>query len=188
MFGFGRREIPSTLDGTGIDVGHAGGLPGEIHIENFFVAISYSGSTGSAGAHFLAGSAAVCNSLHIIELNLSILQRLNDDVEVSDSERCARDLKNIGAQVCDLLLYVDVCSLHQCHYSNERCHAHGQTEHRQRGAELMRAQRAEGFGQVVADGEHEMGGAVQSYQRPSCCVELDPSAKATLKPLDHGCW
>ena len=53
----------------------------------------------------------------------------------------ARDAEDVGAEVGDLLLDVEVGALHQGHHGDQRGDAHGQAEHRQRRAQLVRADR-----------------------------------------------
>ena len=45
-------------------------------------------------------------------LDVLVLERLDDDAEIVDGERRARDPEDIGAQVGDLLLDVEVGALH----------------------------------------------------------------------------
>jgi len=52
---------------------------------------------------------ASANGAHVLELNLLELQRLDDDVEIGHCEGSARDLKDVCAEIGDLLFDVDVC-------------------------------------------------------------------------------
>ena len=47
------------------------------------------------GANFFAAGASVGNRLHVVEFDFAILQSLDDDVEVGDRERRARNLEDV---------------------------------------------------------------------------------------------
>jgi len=159
VLGLRRREIAAAFDSARVDVGHARGLAGEIHVGHFFVAKPHADGAADAGANLGACGAAISDGLHVVELNLPVLQSLDDDVEVSDGEGSAGDLKDVGAQVGDFLLNIDVRALNQGHDRDQRGHAHGQPQHSERGTQFVGAQGVETFGQIVADGEHRRGEA-----------------------------
>ena len=62
--------------------------------------------------------------------------------------------EDVGAQVGDLLLDVEVRALHQRHHGHQRSHAHGQPEHRQRRAELVRTEGIDSDPQIVSQAHH----------------------------------
>ena len=154
MFCFGRSEVAATLNGSRVDVDHRGRVPGEADVGDLLVAVaSAHGGAGGRPDFFTAG-APVSDRLHVIEFDFAVLEGLDDDVEVSDCERSAGNLKDVRAQVGDLLLHVNVRSLHNRHHGNQRGHAHGESEHGEGGAQLVGAQGAQALGQIVANGEH----------------------------------
>src|SRR4029077_10155589 len=90
-FRFGGSEVPAVIDSAGVDIDHVGGLTVEVHILGFAVKIARlnASRSGSACSHFPARSALLRDCLHVVELNLPVLQRLDDDVEVGYGERSA---------------------------------------------------------------------------------------------------
>ena len=99
VFGFGWGEVAAELDGARVNVGHSCRLTGEVNVLHLVVAISCADGSAGAGPDLFAGGAFIGYGPHVVELNLLILQRLDDDVEVGHRERSARDLKDIGAEV-----------------------------------------------------------------------------------------
>src|ERR1700730_11436274 len=157
MLGFRGREVAAKLYGARVNIRHARRLPVEINVGHLFVAVSRVHASAAGGSNFWASGAAFGNGAHVLKLNLLELQRLDDDVEIGHCEGSARDLKDIGAEIGDLLFNVDVCPLHDGHDRDERGHAHRQPQHGERGAQLVRAQGAEALHKIVARGEHRFG-------------------------------
>src|SRR5713226_5716877 len=157
VLGFRCREVAAKLYGARVNIRHARRLSVEVHVRHLFVAVSSVHDAAGGGAHVLASGAAFGNGAHVLELNLFELQRLDDDVEIGHCEGSARDLKDVCAKVGDLLFNVDVCPLHDSHDRDERGHTHGQPQHRERGAQLVRAQGAEALHKIVTRGEHRFG-------------------------------
>ena len=63
----------------------------------------------------------------------------------------AADAEDVGAEVGDLLLDVEVGALHEGHDGDQRGDPHGQAEHRERGAEFVRANGVGREREVVAE-------------------------------------
>src|SRR5579863_3735443 len=99
MFGFGGNKVTAAFDGAGINIRHGRGLTGEIYIGHLSVAVAHADRSAGAGADFIACGASVGDGLHVVELNLPVFQRLDNDVEVSHCEGSASDLKNVSAQI-----------------------------------------------------------------------------------------
>ncbi len=130
MLGFRCREVAAKLYGTRVNIRHARRLPVEVHVGHLFVAVSRVHASAGGGANFLASGAGFGNGAHVLELNLLELQRLDDDVEIGHCEGSARDLKDVCAEIGDLLFDVDVCPLHDSHDRDECGHSHRQSQHR----------------------------------------------------------
>ena len=118
-------------------------MAGEADVRHFFVAVSCPDGGTRGGANFLAGAASVGNGAHVVDVYFFELEGFDDDVEIGDGEGRARNLEDIGAEVGDFLLDVEVGALDEGHDGDQRGHAHGEPEHGERGAELVGAQGAE---------------------------------------------
>ena len=129
-------------------------MSGKADVGHFLVTVASAHGGPGGGANFFAAGASLGDRLHVVEFDFSVLQCLDDDVEVSHREWRAGNLKDVRAEVGDLLLHVDVGSLHDGHDGDECGHAHGEAEHGERGAQFVGAQGAEALGQIVANGEH----------------------------------
>src|SRR5215472_6965861 len=121
-----------------IDTGHVGGLAVEVHVGRFFILVSRSYRSAGRGAHLVASRASFLDCPHVIHINLFVLERLDDDVEVRDREWRARDLEHVGSQVRDFVLHIQVRSLDDGHHRDERRHPHRQPQHGQRRPQLVR--------------------------------------------------
>src|SRR5882762_10362573 len=111
MLGFRCREVAAKLYSARVNIRHAWRLPIEIHVRYLFVAVSRVHAAAGRGANLLAGGAAFGDGAHVLELNLLVLERLDDDVEVRHRKRCACDLKHVCGEVGDLLFDVNVGAL-----------------------------------------------------------------------------
>jgi hypothetical protein len=88
----------------------------------------------------LASPASLGHRGHVFQFKFLELQRSDDDVEVRHGKRRASDLEHVRAQVGDLLLNIKVCTLHDGHDRDERCHTHRQSQDCERGSQLVPAQ------------------------------------------------
>src|SRR5207244_3753609 len=169
VLSFHSREVAAKLYGARVNIRHARRLPVEVHVGHLFVAVSRVHAAAGGGADLLASGAAFGNGAHVLELNLLELQRLDNDVEIGHREGSARDLKDIGAQVGDLLLDVDVCALHDGHDRDECGHTHRQPQHGERGAQFVRAQGTQALPEIVTESEHGLKGtaihSIKSFGR-----------------------
>ncbi len=143
---FGRSEVAAELHRTRVNIRHVCSLSGEAHVRHFFVAVSRPDSGTDGGANFLAGWATVGYGAHIIHVYFFELEGLDDDIEIGDGKGRARNLEDVGAEVCDFLLDVQVGALDEGHHGDQRSYTHGESEHGERGAELVGAQGVEAFG------------------------------------------
>ena len=159
MFGLGRSEIAAQLDRACVNIRHACRLAGEVHVLHLFVAGSCPDRGACSGAHICAGRTSFGDGAHVVELNLFVLERLDDDVEVRHRERRSGDLKNVRAEIGDLLFHIEVRALHDGHDRNEGGHTHRQPKHGERGSQFVSAQRADALRKIVTNGEHGAGKA-----------------------------
>ncbi len=137
------REVAAKFDDARVNVRHIRRLPVETHVSHLFVTVSCVHAAAGGGTHLCARRASLGYRAHVVHLNLFVLQRFDDDVEVGHREGCSRDLKDVCAEVGDLLLNIEVRALHDGHHRDQGGHAHRQPQHRKRRAQLMRAQGAQ---------------------------------------------
>ena len=77
--------------------------------------------------------------LHIVGVEEAVALRLGEGDEIGDGEGNAPDAENVGAEIGDLLLDVQVGALHQRHHGDQGSDPHGEAEDGQRRAELVGA-------------------------------------------------
>ena len=143
MFSFRGSEISTEFDRARVNVRHARRLAGETHVWHLFVAVPGPRCSTRGGTNHFARRASHRYRAYFFHLDLLVLQRFDDDVEVGHRKRRSRNLKNIRAQVGDFLFHVDVRALHDGHHRDQCGYAHRQSQHGERGAQLVRAQGAE---------------------------------------------
>ena len=76
-------------------------------------------------------------SLHIVQVKETVALGFADGEEIGHGKRDATDAENVGAEVRNLLLDVQVRALHERHHGDQGRDAHGQPEDREGGAELV---------------------------------------------------
>ena len=96
--------------------------------------------------------------------------RFDVEREIGDSEGHARDAEDVRAQVGEFLLHVDVRALHQRHHGDERGHAHGESEDRQRDTQFMRPDGVGGYGEIVGKRQHH------GITQPPCTTSCPPES------------
>ncbi len=150
-------EVAAGIDRAGIDDGHRGRVAEEGGVFELAVAEAQRGAARKRGAHHPAMRALEGKSGDVLRIEKAIALRLGDRAEVDHGERQAADAEDVGAEVGDLLLDVDVGALHQGHHGDQGGDTHGQAENGQRSAELMGADRIGGEGEIVSQAEHALG-------------------------------
>src|SRR6185437_13297822 len=147
-------EVAAEFDGAGVDATHGGGEAVDAGVIEFVVGVAESGGAGHGAADGFAMRAGCGHGVHVLGIEVAVSQGFGEEVEIGNGERGARDPEDVGAEVGDLLLDVEVGALDKGHDGDERGHAHDETEHRQRGAELVRADGVDGQYDVVGELDH----------------------------------
>ena len=154
MLGFRWTEVAADFDRSRVNIRHIRRLAVESYVLLFFVAESRPNGSAGTGADFSTRGACFGNGSHVVNFNFPVFQRFDDDGEVGDGERCARNLEHVGAEVGNLLFNIEVRALDNGHDRDERGHAHGQSQRCKRSAQLVPAQSFEALREIVADSKH----------------------------------
>ena len=143
------REVAALQHRAGIDIRHIRRMPVDIHIREFVVPIPHFGCRAARRSDRFAVDALILHRLPVVELDVLVLQRFDDHVEVGGSKRGACNLEDVCAEVRNLLLHVEVRSLHNRHDRDQGRHAHREAHNGQDGAKLVRLQRGDTLRTVV---------------------------------------
>jgi hypothetical protein len=92
--------------------------------------------------------------VHVVQIEIAIAQGACDHREIGNREGRARDPEDVGAQVRDLLLDIEVRALHQRHHGDQGGDADRQSEHGERRAQLMRTDRVQRQAKIVRKTGH----------------------------------
>src|SRR5262249_10843616 len=122
-------------------------------------------------ADVLTLAAVLGKRLDVVGVKEAIALRAGDGEKVGDGEREAADAEDVGAEVGDLLLDVEVRALDERHDGDEGGDAHRQAEDGERGAELVRADGIHGKREIVAQTHHD-GEISVSHGRSRCVLSV----------------
>ncbi|MGA2770244.1 MAG: hypothetical protein ABSG26_05460 [Bryobacteraceae bacterium] len=147
-------EVAPQLDRSGVDVRHAGRVAVHGGVVELVVLVAQRRAAADGGAHHLALAAALGERLHVLGVKKAVAQRLGEDREIGDHKGYARNAKDVGAEVGDLLFDVEIGALDQRHHGDEGGDPHGQPEHRERGAQFVGADGVRRQRQVVGHANH----------------------------------
>ena len=147
-------EVAPQLDRSGVDIRHGGRVAVHGGVVEFVVLVAERGAAADGGAHHLATAAALGERLHVLGVKIAVALRFGEDREIGHHKGQARNAKDVGAQVGDLLFDVDIGALHQGHDGDESGDPHGQPEHRERGAQFVGADGVYRQRQIVGQANH----------------------------------
>ena len=106
-------------------------------------------------AHLFAGLAQIGHRAVVGGIDILVFQRLHHHGEIHHRERRLGQAEDVGAQIGDLLLDVEIRALHHGHHGDQSGHPHGQAEHRQGCPELVGNKSVDGNPQVISKAHHE---------------------------------
>ena len=151
VLGFRSGEIAPELHRARVNIDHARRLAVEVYVLILFVAESCPHGGAGRGTDLLAIRTTFGDRAYVVQLDLLVLERLDDDVEVRHCKRRARYLEDVGTEIGDLVFHIEIRALYDGHHRDERGHPHRQPKNGQRSAQLVSAQGAEALGEVVTD-------------------------------------
>src|ERR1039457_2395246 len=151
---FRLRKIAARRPRARVDLGHVGRVAVERDVLQVAVAVAYAERAGDRGAHVLAVRTAFRHGLQVLKQNVLVALSADHHREIRDREGQARNTKNVGAEIRDLLFHVAVGALHQSHDGDQRGHPHGEAQPGQRGAQLVSAEGVSRQEDVIAEGQH----------------------------------
>ena len=151
---FAGREVAPEVQRARVDIDHVGRVADDGGVVGLLVLVLHRERAAGRRAHFLAGLAQLGHRAVVGDIDVLVLQRLHDDREIDHRERSLGDAENVGAEVGDLLLDIEIRALHQRHHGDQGGDAHGQAEHRQRRPELVRTDGVDRQPQIVLDPDH----------------------------------
>ena len=148
-------EVAAELDRAGVDRRHVGRMAVDAWRPRAGGRRSAADVAAVQGrADQLAVRATVGERLHVVGVEEAVALRLGERDEIGDGERHAADAEDVGAEVGDLLLDIEIRALHQRHHRDQRGDPHRQAEDRQRCAQLVRADGVHRQNDIVPEAHH----------------------------------